>query len=54
MKLSKNQLETYDRDGYLAMPGLFSADEVSAMKAELRRIQDIDTDHLVRERSGGT
>ena len=53
MKLSKTQLETYDRDGYLVMPGLFSADEVGAMKAELRRIQDIDTDHLVRERSGG-
>lgn len=53
MKLSKTQLETYDRDGYLVMPGLFSTDEVDAMKAELRRIQDIDTDHLVRERSGG-
>ena len=53
MKLSKTQLETYDRDGYLVMPSLFSADEVGAMKAELRRIQDIDTDHLVRERSGG-
>ena len=53
MKLSKTQLETYDRDGYLVMPGLFSAEEVDAMKAELRRIQDIDTDHLVRERSGG-
>jgi ectoine hydroxylase len=53
VKLSKTQLETYDRDGYLVMPGLFSAEEVGAMKVELRRIQDIDTDHLVRERSGG-
>jgi len=53
VKLSKTQLETCNRDGYLVMPGLFSADEVGAMKAELRRIQEIDTDHLVRERSGG-
>jgi ectoine hydroxylase len=53
MKLSKPQLETYDRDGYLVMPGLFSEEEVTAMKAELSRIQKIDTDHLVRERSGG-
>jgi ectoine hydroxylase len=53
MHLSKQQMESYERDGFLIMPEAFSAREVDAMKAELRRIQDIDTDHLVRERSGG-
>lgn len=53
MHLSQTQLETYERDGFLILPGLFSPEEVDAMKQELRRIQDIDTDHLVRERSGG-
>jgi ectoine hydroxylase len=53
MKLNKVQLETYHHDGYLVIPGMYSAEEVAAMKAELCRIQQIDTDHLVRERSGG-
>lgn len=53
MRLTQSQLETYERDGFLVMPGLFSMREVEAMKAELARIQQIDTDHLVRERSGG-
>lgn len=53
MKLTASQLETYERDGFLILPGLFSPAEVRAMKTELARIQDIDTDHLVRERTGG-
>lgn len=53
MQLTREQLRTYERDGFLIMPGLFSAEEVEAMKADLARIQQIDTDHLVRERSGG-
>lgn len=53
MKFSKNQLDAYERDGFLVLPELFTLAEVDAMKAELRRIQGIDTDHLVRERTGG-
>lgn len=53
MQLSKSQLEIYERDGFLVMPGLFTPIEVEAMKAELGRIQAIDTGHLVRERAGG-
>lgn len=53
MKLSRDQLDAYRRDGFLVFPELFSADEVAAMKSELARVQQIDTDHLVRERSGG-
>jgi ectoine hydroxylase len=53
MHLSKEQLDTYERDGFLVVPKLFSEHEIQAMKADLERIQKIDTDHLVRERSGG-
>ncbi len=50
MQLSKDQLASYERDGFLVLPELFSMREVEAMKADLQRIQQIDTDHLVRER----
>ena len=53
MQLAPDQITQYRRDGYLVLPSLFSAAEVAAMKAELKRIQAIDTDHLVRERMGG-
>lgn len=53
MRLSKDQIEQYNRAGFLVFPELFSAAEIAIMKADLRRIQQIDTDHLVRERSGG-
>ena len=53
MQLTAEQLDRYQRDGFVVLPGLFSPEEVAAMKAELARIQAIDTDHLVRERIGG-
>ncbi|HDR8948393.1 TPA: phytanoyl-CoA dioxygenase family protein [Burkholderia contaminans] len=53
MKLTASQLEAYERDGFLVLPELFSGEEVEHMKSELRRIQKIDTDHLVREKTGG-
>jgi ectoine hydroxylase len=53
LQLTQAQRDRYERDGFLVLPGLFSPPEVAAMKEELRRIQGIDTDHLVRERSGG-
>ncbi|MGX9935352.1 phytanoyl-CoA dioxygenase family protein [Advenella kashmirensis] len=53
MKLTESQLADYDRDGYIVLPSLLSDDEVKKMKDELRRIQKIDTDHLVREKNGG-
>ena len=51
--LTGAQVAEYRRDGYLILPDLFSPAEVAAMKAELARIQRIDTDHLVREKTGG-
>lgn len=53
MQLTQSQRDQYERDGFLVFPGLFSPPEIAAMKGELARVQGIDTDHLVRERSGG-
>jgi hypothetical protein len=53
MKLSDTQLAAYERDGFIVLQSLFSAKEVQEMKSELKRIQQIDTDHLVREKTGG-
>lgn len=53
MRLAPAQIEAYERDGFLILEVLFSPAEVAAMKAELERIQGIDTDHLVREKAGG-
>ncbi|MDR5798410.1 phytanoyl-CoA dioxygenase family protein [Caballeronia sp. LZ008] len=53
MKLTASQLEAYERDGFVVLPELFSEEEIAHMKSELRRIQKIDTDHLVREKTGG-
>lgn len=53
MQLSTDQLARYHRDGFIVLPELLAPAEVAAMKAELQRLQGIDTDHLVRERVGG-
>lgn len=37
MQLTQDQLADYRRDGFLILPDLFSAAEVSALKADLRR-----------------
>jgi ectoine hydroxylase len=53
MRLTPEQLAAYRRDGFVILPEHFSTAEVAAMKADLARIQGIDTDHLVREKTGG-
>jgi len=53
MKLTNAQLVEYRTNGFVVLPSLFSKEEVQTMKSELRRIQGIDTDHLVREKNGG-
>lgn len=53
MRLTDGEREAYDRDGFIVIHDLVAPREVTAMKAELGRIQQIDTDHLVRERAGG-
>ncbi len=44
--LTTDQLDAFDRDGMLQLPGVFSTDEVEAMADELRRMS---SDDRVRE-----
>jgi ectoine hydroxylase len=53
MRLTQAQIDAYNRDGFVVLNELFSPAEVAAMKAELARVQKLDTDHLVREKTGG-
>ncbi len=52
MKLTTEQLADYEEKGFLLLPDLFSEREVEAMKGELARFGTLDTDHIVREKSG--
>jgi hypothetical protein len=38
MKLTPEQIERFERDGYLFFPGLFSAEEMAVLKAEVPSI----------------
>jgi ectoine hydroxylase len=52
MKLSVDQSETLDREGYLFLPDLFSAEEVTVLRAELPSIYARQGPEIVREKSG--
>lgn len=47
--LTREQLDAFDRDGFLQVDGLFSADEAHALLQELQRLQGEDS---VREAEG--
>ena len=51
MKLSKDQLAQFDRDGYLFFPGLFSADEVAELTAAVPALYARREAYNVREKS---
>jgi ectoine hydroxylase len=52
MVLTKQQLADYDRDGYLVIPDVFSAEEVSALRAEIERLKTMEYKTIFREREG--
>ena len=54
MKLSSEQLQIYEEQGYLFLPEVFSQTEVDAMKAELPSIYKEDTLAKVVEEDGKT
>ena len=49
MKLSAEQCETLDREGYLFLPDLFSAEEAAAMRAALPAVFARKGPEIVRE-----
>ena len=52
MKLTQEQLEQFDRDGYLFLPNLFSAEEAAFLKGEAEAIYQMDRKEVWREKSG--
>jgi len=53
MMLTQAQLDRYERDGFLVLPGLFSAAEVALMRAELPALFAEDTPANCREKHSG-
>jgi len=52
MKLTPEQLEQFDREGYLFLPGLFTPEEAALLKEEAENIYQLDRDEVWREKSG--
>jgi ectoine hydroxylase len=50
MKLTPEQIERFERDGYLFFPGLFSAEEMAVLKAEVPSIYAQHRPEIIREK----
>ena len=50
MKLSKQQLEQFDRDGYLFFPSHFTPEEVKTLTDEVPRLYAQDRPENIREK----
>lgn len=53
MKLSKQQLKSYHRDGFIVLPELFSAAEIEVLRAETERLRHVEADGIFREGDDG-
>ena len=53
MKLNQQQLDAFDRDGFLIFPDMLAREEVTLLKDELSRVGDIQDERVLRERDGG-
>ena len=51
MKLSKSQIETFNQEGFLFLPELFSGAEINILKAELPKIFSMDREEIERDDS---
>ena len=52
MELTQEQLEQFDREGYLFLPNLFSPEEAAFLKTEAETIYGMDRKEVWREQSG--
>ncbi len=52
MRLSDQQRAEFEENGFLIFPELLSRDEVEVLRTEIERLSAIETDHIVRERTG--
>ncbi|MBC5810442.1 MAG: phytanoyl-CoA dioxygenase family protein [Candidatus Eremiobacteraeota bacterium] len=52
MQLTDAQIAQFDRDGFLRFENLFSSPEIGHIKEELARVSQVDSDAIIRERTG--
>jgi L-proline 4-hydroxylase len=52
MRLTDDQLQTFDEDGYLFFPGKFSPKEAALLKAEADAVYALEREEVWRESSG--
>src|SRR5437660_10712956 len=52
MKLTQQQIDDFNREGWLFLPELFSQEEVNLLAREAERIYDTDRPEVWREKSG--
>jgi ectoine hydroxylase len=50
MKLTAEQIETFERDGFLVFPNLLSANEVAMLHGELARVSTVVDERIMREK----
>src|SRR6185295_19614682 len=53
MKLTAQQAEQFQRDGFLVFPELFSQTEIDVLRAETARLSAVQADTVIREHTGG-
>ena len=53
MKLTQEQLERFDRQGFLVLPNLITAEEVTIIRDRLRALFAEDTPANIREKDSG-
>jgi len=51
MQLTAQQVEQFDRDGFLVFPGLLAADEAALLKREAHRVSQVEAECVFREGS---
>jgi len=49
MRLTREQLARYERDGFLIFPELFARDEIDVLRREAARVARVESDAVVRE-----
>jgi ectoine hydroxylase len=54
MNLTKDQIDRLERDGFLVLPNLLSADEIALLRAELARVSQLVDIRNMREGDGET
>jgi ectoine hydroxylase len=53
MQLSAQQLEQFERDGFLVFPDLFDRNEIAVLRREVARLSQVESEEVVREHTGG-